>query len=350
VSVVTKLMLDPASRSAAVIQGRAKFVAVLAAAAALVAGCGSGQGQVNTAAMIDGRTISVDDLQSRVDKVLRDNKFAQQLQQQRKLDLLSRGILTREVSYELLTKAAERERLTIDENAVTERIAQRGAQEQPPAEALEANLVRATDAAFDPREVARNEMVAAELARNYLTRLSATFTGAELQGTDAKRDAQDLAKKLAADPGDAKNIVGQLERGIPEYKLNLINGVLVAQQVGYELATSPMMSTQPGNVVAFSLAGHIVQDTGGGSNSWFVGLINQRSLNDTLSDQEQQAIESVPAELLTKMGQRLASQYIGEIKVEISPRYGVWDQVGNAVAPRAEEITGYQYPVRVAKP
>ncbi|MET0136735.1 MAG: SurA N-terminal domain-containing protein [Kibdelosporangium sp.] len=346
---MTKSMLDPASRSAAAIGRPAKFVAVLTAAAALVAGCGSGPGQVNTAAIIDGRTISVDDVQSRVEKVLRDNKFVQQLQQQRKLDLLSRSILTREVSYELLAKAAEREQLAVDEDQVNKLVAERGGQGQPPAEAMEANLLQATDAAFDPREVARNEVIAAELASNYLSRLGVTFTGAVLTGTDAKRDAQDMGKKLAADPADAQKIVGEVEQGIPSFKMNLVNGVLIAQQVGFELATSPLMSTLQNNVVVFSLAPHMVQDTGG-ANSWFVALVNQRNLNDSLTDQEKQAVESVPPALLTKMGQRLASQYIGEIKLEISPRYGVWDQVGNAVAPRAEEVAGYVYPARAAKP
>ncbi|MET0233275.1 MAG: SurA N-terminal domain-containing protein [Kibdelosporangium sp.] len=327
----------------------AKFAAVLTAAAVLAAGCGSGATTANAAATIDGRTISVDDIQSRVQKVMKDSKFAQTLQQQHKLDLLSRSILTREVSYELTAKAAQRENLKVEESAVSQRVQQRQQPQELPAEAIEANLEKATDEAFDTREVARNELLNEELAKSYLSRLKVTLTGAIIRGTEAKKQAQDLARQLADAPAKATEIVTPLQNDAAvDYDMSIIAGVLVAQNVGFELATTPVISAAPNNVVAFSLANHMVQAQG--ENLWFVALIKNRTTNGTLSDQEREAAGSVPDELLNKIGRRLVSQYIGEITVEIGPRYGVWDPIGNNVAPRAEEVSGYLYPARAAKP
>jgi hypothetical protein len=327
----------------------AKFAAVLTAAAVLVAGCGSGANKANAAAIIDGRTISVDDIQSRVEKVMRDNQFVQSLSQQRKLDLLSRSILTREVSYELTAVAAQRENLKVDEAAVAQRAAELAQPKQTDATAIEQNLETATDEAFDPREVAKNALLTEELAESYLSRLQITLTGGIIRGTEAKKQAQDVAKQLAANPAKATEIVTPLQNDAAvDFEMSLITGVLVAQNVGFELATTPVVSAQPNTVVAFSLAPHMVQNQG--ENLWFVALIKNRNPNGTLAEQERAAISSVPPELLNKIGRRLVSQYIGDIKFEIGPRYGVWDPIGNNVAPRAEEVSGYQYTARVAKP
>jgi hypothetical protein len=327
----------------------AKIAAVLTAAAVLVAGCGSGADQANAAAIIDGRTISVNDIQSRVEKVMKDNQFVQSLSQQRKLDLLSRSILTREVSYELTAVAAQRENLRVDEEAVSKRAEELSQPPQSDPTAVERNLDIATDEAFDPREVARNELLTEELAKSYITRLQVTLTGAIIRGTNAEAQAQDIGKQLAANPGKATEIVTPLQQDAAvDFEMSLIGGVLVAQNVGFELATTPVISAQPNTVVAFSLAPHMVQDQG--EILWFVALIKNRNLNGTLSEQEREAVGSVPPELLNKIGRRLVGQYTRDINFEIGPRYGIWDPIGNSVAPRASEVLGYQYQARVAKP
>ena len=326
----------------------AKFAAVLTAAAVLVAGCGSGASKANAAATIDGRTISVDDIQSRVEKVMQNNTFVQNLQQQRKLDLLSRSILTREVSYELTAVAAQRENLRVDETAVAQRAEELAKPKQSDPTAIEQNLSTATDQAFDPREVARNELLTEELAKSYLTRLQVTMTLGITTGPEAKKQAQDMAKQLADNPAKATEILAPLQTKAPGFKMSIITGVLVAQEAGFELATSPVISAQPNTVVAFSLAPHMVQNQG--ENQWFIAYITDRSTNATLSEQERDTAGAVPPELLNKIGQRLVSQYISDIKFEIGPRYGVWDPIGNNVAPRAEEVSGYQYTARAAKP
>jgi hypothetical protein len=348
-------MLDPASRSSGTIRRPAKFVAVLSAAVVLVAGCGSGPSKTNAAAIIDGRTISVDDVQSRVEKVLRDSKFAQTLQQQHKLDLLSRSIVSREVSYELTAKAAEREQLTVDESALTERIAQRGsAQQELPGEAVEANLERAADSAFDSRDVARNELLAEALARKVLRTLTVAVDGGIVTSIDAKRDSQRLAKQIADSPTKAKDIIGKAGQDVVQplqfTDLSLAQAVQIATRQGVDLGSSPLFGTTANTVVAFPLAPYVLDPQANIGNQWILALVKKNSQNAVVPPELQQALASVPQELLLRIGKRLAGQHIGDINIEISPRYGVWDPVGNMVAPRTEESVGYQYAALAAKP
>jgi hypothetical protein len=332
----------------------ARFAAVLAAASVLAAGCGSGPSKVNAAAIIDGRTISVDDIQSRVDKVMRDSKFAQTLQQQHKLDLLSRSIVSREVIYELTDKAAEVERLTVDESTLAQRIAQRPGPQDIPGEAIEANLEQATDAAFDTRDVVRHELLSEALARKVLTTTSVAMDSAIIGSSDAKRDAQRVAQQIANDPAKSKDVITQageeVAQPLPFADLSLAAAVGIATQQGVDLASSPIFGTPAGNAVAFALAPYALDPQVNVGTQWLVAFIKQRNDKATLTDQDKAAIQNVPSELLLRIGKRLAGQYMGDVQVEISPRYGVWDSVGNAVAPRAEEVTGYQYAARPAKP
>jgi len=337
-----------------------KFAAVLTAAAVMAAGCGDGTSRANAAAIIDGRTISVDDVQSRVEKVVKDNPFAQQLQQQHKLDMLSRSILSREVRYELLGKAAGRENLAVQDDELNQRVAQVS---QPPrleAQDIEGNLKFATDSAFDAREVARNELLAEALGQKYLEKLSVTFDGALIGGGEAKRQAQDLARKLADNPGNAGALLQELgqgdgtgqaqAQGIPNETLSMVTGLLIASQSGFELASSALYTAPQNTVVAFSLASQVTEQGGGAANTWFVALIKQRNQNASLSEQERAGLAGISPAFYLKIGNRLASQYLGEVKLDISPRYGVWDPIGNTIAPRPEEVAGYQYPARATKP
>lgn len=341
----------------------AKFAAVLTAAAVMAAGCGSGISQPNAAAIIDGRTISVDDIQSEVEKVVKGSAFAQQLQQQHKLDLLSRSILSREVRYELLGKAAQRETLAVDDDELNQRITELGQQPQVSPTALEANLKFATDSAFDTREVARNELLAEALGRKYIEKLTVTFDGALIRGGDAKRQAQDLARKLADNPGNAAGLLQELSaageatgeaQAVPNETLSQVESLAVGQNV-FELASSALYTAPQNTVVAFSLADQLVGDDPEAgaqiANTWFVALIKQRGQNAPApTDQLRAVLDSARPDLYLKIGNRLASQYLGEVKLDISPRYGIWDPIGNKVSPRAEELAGYQYAARAAKP
>jgi hypothetical protein len=334
----------------------AKFGAVLAVAAVLVAGCGSGPSKVNAAAIIDGRTISVNDIQSRVDKVMKDSKFAQTLQQQHKLDLLSRSIVSREVSYKLTAKAAERENLHVDEAALADRIAQRGAARQElPAEAVEANLEQATDAAFDTREVASNELLAEALARKVFKTMSVSMVGGILVSPEAKADAQKLGKQIAATPNKAADIIGKAGQEVAQplqfTEFTMAQAIQIATQQAVDLASSPLFGTKGNTVVAFPLAPYALDPQQAQvGNQWILALVQKNNLNAVVPPELQASLASVPDALLLRIGRRLAGQYIGDIQVEISPRYGVWDPVGNAVAPRAEETVGYQYAATIAKP
>src|SRR4051812_8151272 len=97
------------------IMRRPGALVAVAASSLLLAACGGGPSQVGAAAIVDGQAISLDGVQSKLDALIKTDKFTQQLQQQRKLDLVSRAIVSREVLYKLVDKAAQAEGLRVDE-------------------------------------------------------------------------------------------------------------------------------------------------------------------------------------------------------------------------------------------
>jgi hypothetical protein len=337
--------------------GRPRALFALFAAVFLLAGCGTGPSKVNSAVITNGKSVSVNDIQGKLDRTLATNGFAKQLAQQHKLDLLSREIVTREVLYQATDRAAQREGLRVNDQDLVAQVAQRNAQQANPqsmaTDDINGQLTQAADAAFDTDEVVRAEMLQTQLGARYLQRLSITFDGALVDGGDTKTKAQQLASQLAADPaksGQLINSVGQDGgRALPNQPLSLVSGLLVSEE--FELSSSSLFSVKPGTVVAFpvsSQSGGSVSQSGG-STAWLVALVTQRNENAPLSDKEAQVLPQIPDTLVGKIGQRLAGKYVDDLGLQLSPRYGVWDPVGNAVAPRTQEAVGYLYPPHTAQ-
>ncbi len=341
--------------------GRPRALLAVLAASLLLAGCGSGPGRMNTAVITGGETVSVDEIQSRVDKVLASSDFARTLAQQHKLDLLSREILTREVLYQATEKAAQREGLRVDEKELAGMVAQREAAkaalaQQIGQDGIEAQLGLAADAAFDTTQVVRNEVLQGELGAKYLQRLAVTFEGALIDSGDTRTVAKKLAAQLAAEPANAQQVIAASgqdgARPLNNETLSLVSGLLVSRNQEFELSSSALFSSAPGTVVAFPLSSQSMGQAaeGGASTAWVVGLITNRNENAALTEKEAQIVPEIPEGLLSKIGRRLVSRVVPELNVQVSPRYGVWDPIGNKVAPRAEETVGYLYPARAAQP
>ncbi|MDQ3787420.1 MAG: hypothetical protein M3422_09275, partial [Actinomycetota bacterium] len=82
----------------------APFAAVTALVATLSA-CGTGPSQVNSAVIIDDHVISVDEVQSLIDKVVKE-PAARPLAQQHKLDLVAREVVSQLVTHQVLSEVA----------------------------------------------------------------------------------------------------------------------------------------------------------------------------------------------------------------------------------------------------
>jgi hypothetical protein len=338
--------------------GRPRVLFAVLASCLVLAGCGSGPSQVGAAVIVGDQAVSVDDVQGKLDKLLQDNALAKTLAQQHKLDLLSRSIVSREVLNRATDEAAKTDGLVVDEKQVAQRAgvlrAQLNAPQPAPSDGSNAGgISQATDAAFDINEVARYQQIQGELAAKYLQSLQIVVDGAFVTSADAKAKAEDLAKKLAADPaksGELVNGLGQDGQPVANTPISLSEGLLIGSQSGYELASSALFGVTPNTVVAFPLSLQATSAEVKSSTAWFVGLVKSSDMTAKVPADQLQQLAQVPEDYLIKVGQRLVGTSVDKLNIHINPRYGVWDVVANGLSPRVEELAGYSSPALAAKP
>jgi hypothetical protein len=317
------------------------LIAVLAVLASAVTACGSGPSQINSAVIIGDRVVSVDEVQRRLDTALEAEPAARDLARNRKLDLVSRGIVNQLVRHELIAEAARREGLTVSEADVTELTASSAPPEDP--------VLKAVMAGFDGREIARDRLLLQELGRRNLDRLQVQLQAATVvsQG-NARETATDLARKLAAQPDRLPELVQELgsqEVNVVRVEsLNPVNtyGFFVQEQV----QLTPVFSVGPNTVVSFQF----VAGEQAGANAWLVALVRSRDTRATLSEQDRALVAQVPPEWHQAIGTQLIGPLADELDVRISPRYGVWDELAVGVAPNESEKVGLVLPVATPKP
>ncbi|MEV0679925.1 SurA N-terminal domain-containing protein [Actinosynnema sp. NPDC050436] len=305
-----------------------RFTLVGAAVALLVAGCGSGPGQVGSAAIIGDTVIPLEQVQQRLDTVLKKEPEAQKLHEQRKLDQVSRQLVTLGVQHELIERAAQREGVTVSEEAVTESVENAGG-----AEAASQNTVY--DAATF-RERAKDQLLLVELARKYVGRMEVTFD--YFFAKDGK-EAVEKAKQVAADPGLMAGFVRSGPKGAEGQQLAK-EGQKVKSAESPQAAGSPLFGVQPGTVVAFA--------PDPGSAQWLVAYVTDR--DDDARGSGDSSTEQLTPQLLEQIGLRLVQRLAGEPEIKVNPRYGVWDTTAISLAPRTEELTGFQATARQPKP
>lgn len=322
----------------------AVLVASLAVLGGTLAACGSGPSQVNSAVIMGDKVITVDDVQRRLDTALRNEPAAKDLAKNRKLDLVSRGIVNQLIRHELITEAAKRENLTVSEKDLSDFTTRSAPAEDP--------VQRAIDAGFDGRELARDRLLTQSLGRKYLEKLKVTFVGLQVVSNDARKKAEDVARKVAAAPDRAAQIFeqagGQDAQAIPRFELTPQRGYDIAAQ--NQVLLSPMFAVGARTVVAFPLG----QGEQAASTGWLVAYIQERSLDSSPStDQQQQQgtpAAQIPPQWLELVGRQLSAPLANELGVRISPRYGVWDELAVGVAASDGEKFGLVVPAVPAKP
>lgn len=316
------------------IMGRPRAVLAALAGALLLAGCGTGPSQVGAAVLYDGHEVSQDEVQSLIDKAVREQPAAQQLAQQHKLDQLGRGIVTQLVVHELVRKAAQREHLVANENAVQSLLAQAqldtpvGAQSTDPSQLAGQIAYRVRD----HREAVTDQVLLEQLGERYFANLSVVFdyttVSADTGGAQPKsmrEQAFEKAQKMAETPESAAQVLradqaNQVETGVGE-------PVPAAQAPA--LAATVLFGVQPGTVVAFQPS---QEQTG-----WVVAVVRKRDLTTTQAIDQQ----SAPTESqLLDVGYRLLQPYGDAGGLKVNPRYGVWDPAAMDVAPSVAETTG----------
>jgi len=323
------------------------LVAALAVLGGALTACASGPSQVNSAVIIGDRAISVDDVQQRLDQALRVEPAAKELAKARKLDLVSRGIVNQLIRHELLAEAAKREGLSVSEKDLTELTARIAPSEDP--------VTRSVQAAFDPKDVVRDRVLAVQLGQKRLTKEQLVMNGVAIGGVvNTKAKATELGKQMAADPGKAatlgQNALGADGRGQPlqDFQFNAIRVYegekqnAQGQRVPVDAMTPPLFSVPDNSVVVLPLGSG--EQAGSG---YLVAVVRRPSTG--VPEEEAALASDVPADWLESLGEHVLASYAKELSFRISPRYGVWDELAVGVAPSEAEKVGQVLPVAPAR-
>ena len=287
----------------------------------MLVGCGSGPSQIGAAALVGGTVIPVDRVQQQLDIVLtKEGEQAKtQLVAGSQLDDVSREILTQAVRHELLAVAARREGLSVDDEQITDVLGQLGGPEMASAGTVyDAQGIRTR---------ARDQLLAVELGRKYLPRLSATvdYTTAGTR-TAAMQRVQQLSE--AGSERAREIIAADAEQGVAA----LDQDIIAAENPG--LAAAPIFGVDEGTVVAFTSD----EDAG----SWLVMVVTDRSTNTQGGGE----VDELGPALLEAAGLRQLAPVAKDLGVRINPRYGVWDPMSVRVAPNENETAGFAAPLR----
>ncbi|KOX21469.1 hypothetical protein ADK67_27215 [Saccharothrix sp. NRRL B-16348] len=300
-----------------------------AAVALLVAGCGTGPGHVGSAAIVGDTVLPLEQVQQRLDIVLKKEPEAQKLHDQRKLDQVARQLVTLGVQHELIEQAARREGVSVSEEDVTESVEQAGG-----AELASQNTVY--DAATF-RERAKDQLLLVELARKYVDRMEVTF---DYFFTKDNADAIEKAKQVAADPAKMAEFVADAPEGTQGQALSK-EGQRVRSAESPQAAQSPLFGVPAGTVVAFA--------PDPSSAQWIVAYVTDRK-TDVRASSGESSTEQLTPQVLEQIGLRLVQTLAGDPEIEVNPRYGLWDGTAISLAPSEGEMSGFQATVRQKSP
>jgi hypothetical protein len=333
------------------IMGRPRALIAVVAGAFLLSGCGAGPSQVSAAAIIDGQVTSIDQVQGLLDKAVQEQPYAKQLAAQHKLDLVGREIVRQQLLHAVVAKAAQKEKLTADENAIGAAMLQdplAGPMPQAATQNQDSAVTQLVWRVRDHREALTDQYLEQKLAIKYLPTLTVNFdyttVGApsadgSAPSTDpatARTEAIAKARQFAADP---KAVQGEIQSGAQAGVEGNV-GTQVPALSSPQDATTVLFGVPANTVIAF-------QPNSSSNPTWVVAVVRQRATDKAVAtDQAQQPTP----DQLGGIGVRLLQPYVGDVDYRINPRYGVWDSVGMDLAPNANATKGLVLPVQGAAP
>ncbi|HKN98132.1 MAG TPA: hypothetical protein VJX10_13510 [Pseudonocardiaceae bacterium] len=327
----------------------------LAATAALLAGCGSGPSQVGSALIVGNTSVSDSQVQGELRDMLASQASAQQALKQGKLDQTSRAIVTTHVLHVLVGRAAAENHLSVTDQQVDQVIGQQGGAAKL-AEALATTRAGVHDAVKDL-------LLEASLTRKFANTLTVTFGFIE---SPTRQEAIAKARQLAANPGALPQLVQEANKAAQAAGgqsggatnatfaiASYLAGVQQSQQAAAAQGQSapvendgPVFGTPANTVVAF-------QPSPQTNPTWVVALIKSHNPNGKPQVPAGTPNPADTSDLATlqQIGIALMQPDVAKVGgVRISPRYGVWDQVGMQVSPSANQTVGVEFPVRPKKP
>lgn len=284
--------------------------------------CDAGPSRVGAAAVVGDKRISVDSLQSEFRWLLNNIPQARELQQQKKLESISRYALQVRIRHELIAETARELGLSADPAEVGKLLKAAGG----PAKAPQSLLTTPGRA----RQFIEDIVLLREIGRHYVDRLSVRVVGAliaqEAPGSTSRTRAVELGKAIAADPDRAAELAAQADQPI-EGELRLSKVIEGEDAV---LAQTPLFAVKPGTVV-------VTQPDPQQGSVWLVALVQERSETESAPGGKP---AEYPDDRLEQIGLQLLRPAAERLGVTISPRYGVWDRAGMTIVDGPEQSQG----------
>jgi len=297
-----------------------RFSLVGVAVALLATGCGTGPAKAGSAAIVGDQTVSLETVQGRTVTVLKKETAAQQMQDQGKLDQVSRLVLADEITHQIAAAAAQRENITVDETKVYDAVQEKGGPE-------EASKQSEQDATTIYRRQ-RDALVLGELARRNLSTLEVVIDF--FQAKDPK-EARDKAAEVTADPSKMARFIQEAPRTTSGQQASATNQRVRVTETP-SLVHTMLWGVRPGTVVAFPADEQ--------QASWMVAVVKERNKVSPRPGEED-LLERIDPELLGAFGLRVAQYVAADLNIEVNPRYGVWDPTAATVVAASGEKAGF---------
>jgi hypothetical protein len=297
----------------------------VAVAVLLIGGCSLGSSQLGAAAFVDGAQIPLEQVHSQLVTVLAKEgpQARAELAAGHQLDDVSRKILTVRIRHQLLSIAARRARLTVDQARVQRLINEAGG-----AEAASKGTI------FDAsgyRERVGDRVLMSQLGRVALRDSAVTvdYTTADTR-IAAKRRVDELSQ---AGSTRARQLIDADVRAGKDAEL----GKRIVAADDPIFATTPAFGVAEGTVVAFQ-----PDDT----KPWVIMVIRDRTDRGAQASVHAPPIDQVDTAVLEAVGLRQLARVGGDVGVRLNPRYGVWDPVSLQVVADDNETGGFVAPLR----
>jgi hypothetical protein len=290
-----------------------RVIVAVVAAGVVATGC-AGPNQAGTAVIIGDRAVPLETVQAQLDVALaKPDQLAVLTQQGGTPADLARGVVTQQVLRELLGREAAAEGITVTDAQIDTELENNGGA----AAVLESSF-------FDEaslRELIRDNLIAAELARREVGGLSVT---ADLVAATSRADADQKAAALAeGGPAAEALFTGQ----DPETG-TAAKGRVFQAAAQPDAAATVLFGTPIGGVVSFQPNPQ--------NATWIVFKVVERRTDGVV---DAAAVDSISQAQLITIGQRLMQPVAEEVGVQVNPRYGVWDPIQLRVVGE-DQVTG----------
>jgi hypothetical protein len=335
ISGETRSMITDAVRGLAtvtmVMSRSATLLVTGALAGVLLAGCASGPGQAGSAAIVDGTAISLDTVQAQLTNYLANQPPASGGQQVSPADE-ARAIVSYAVLDQIDNAASAKYHLNVPAQAISEYTAELGG--------IAALMKNTGYTSAELQMILHDRVVQMAYATKYIGQFQATFDSVSVGD---QKTATALAQKLSADPANARSILttaAAASNAQPQFGTKLTGGQIISQQTQIDQQAQQSGGSTPASTIlpVFAAKSDSVLTFPVSQGQWVVLVVHSADTNAKPSAADSNALSQASSDDLYQSGTFLLSPLAQDLSIKISPRYGVWDQIGMSVVATSGQL------------